>query len=189
MTFGELIAQLIGWLGDFIQFIISFCPRITIIRYNEAGVAYPGGKDPFKLEPGIHWYWPWRTKVVRHEVNRFTLPIEPIPLETEDGVKVEIGMVVTYSIKDVLAYEVENFDPDDNIRETAEGELCSIVRAHSWAELSANSEEGSRLETKLRRRMGKALEKFGVQVESCRPNAQVRLRGALHVFGLKNLPH
>lgn len=185
MTFGELLAQLLGWLGDFIQFIISWFPRIVIVRYNEMAVAYRGGDEPVALRRGIHWYWPWRTKVVSHEVTRFALSIEPIPLETADGVAVEIGMVVVYRIADILAYEVDNFHPDDNIKHTAQGELCTIVKGHKWEDLAEPTEEGSRLEGKLSRRMQKALDKFGVRVESCRPNGQIRLsRGASHLFGM-----
>lgn len=184
MTFGELLAQLIGWLGDFVQFLIGFFPHLVIVRVNERGVLYPAGNEAEELLPGMHWYFPWRSRVVTHEVTRFTLPIDAIPLETQDGIPVEIGLVVTYRVSDILAYEVDNFIPDDNIRETAEGELCSIVKDQTWEELSGKTDEGSRLEKKLRSRMGKALEKFGVEVESCRPNAQIRLSGASHTFGI-----
>jgi regulator of protease activity HflC (stomatin/prohibitin superfamily) len=184
VTLGELLAQLIGWLGDFVQFLIGFVPHLIIVRVNERGVLYPGGGDARELLPGLHWYFPWRSKVVTHEVTRFTLPIDPIPLETEDGIMVEVGLVVTYRVSDIVMYEVDNFIADDNIRETAEGELCSIVKTNKWSDLCAPSDEGSRLEKKLRGRMAKALEKFGVDVEGCRPNAQVRLSAATHMFGV-----
>lgn len=184
MTFGELIGALFGWLGGFVEWVFDWIPRYYIVQWNERGVKYHRGKNPKQLKNGLHWYIPNLDDMEKHHVSRCVLPIEPLSLETSDGIQVQVGMVLTYHIVDVLKYEVENYDADDSMSEVAQGELQDIVTSSAWDELKGSTGEGTRLGGKLTRRMGKALEKFGVEVESCRPTDQIRLSRALRFFGL-----
>jgi regulator of protease activity HflC (stomatin/prohibitin superfamily) len=183
VTLGELFGQLFGWLGHFVEWICGWCPVYIIVQWNERGVKYPRGKKPLELKAGVHWYIPNLSEVVRHHVSRCVLDVADLSLETADGVPVQVGMVLTYHITDVLKYEVENFEPDENMAEVAAAGLRNIVMEHTWPELTQAADAGSRLESKLARRMDKALERFGVEVETCRPTDQVRLRCALRLFG------
>ena len=186
MTFGELLGAILGWLGELIEFIISFVPRIVIVQFNERGVRYIRGKEPTEIKPGIHWYWPWCTEVEVHHVCRMVIPVESLPLETADDPprRVEVGMILTCHIVDVLKFEVENVDADESMAEAAQGALQDIVTSSTWVDLHGETAEGTRLGGKLARRMGKTLERFGVEVETCRPTAQISLDNATRHFGI-----
>ena len=185
MSFGELFAAALGWLGDLIKWIISFVPRYAIVRANQKAVRYVLGRAPTEVRPGVSWYWPWSTSIVVHYSNRDVLQLESMPLETKDGVKGEVGMVVRYRIVDVLAYEVDNFEPQANMAEVAQAGLRDIITEHSWEDLTVLAKDGTRFEQKLSRRMQETLAQFGVKVEGVRPTSQVRLDRALRVFGLR----
>lgn len=180
----NLLSSLLGWLGTFVEWIFDWVPRYEIVNWNERGVHYFMGREPVEWEPGVHWYILNLSEVVKHHTNRMVLYIEPLALETEDGLTVEVGLVLTYHVTDVLVYEVANFDADESMHEVAQGALQDIVTGSTWEALRAKTEDGSRLGNKLAKRMDRALERFGVAVESARPTHQVRLCGAQHVFGV-----
>lgn len=184
MTFGELLAQMLGWLGEFIQWILEWIPRYEIIRFNERGVKYTSGRKPKQLNPGIRWYWPLVSEIVLHEVARMVVNVTPLTLETKDGKPATVGMVVTGHIVDIVRYEVENADADESMAEVARAGLREIVTGHTWEELCSPAAEGSRLESKLANRMNKALARFGFEVESCRPTDQVRVGTVARLFGV-----
>jgi len=186
VTFGELIGALFGWLGGFVEWIFDWVPVYEIVQVNERGVKYPRGKDAVQLDPGIHWYVPNLTEIQKHHISRMVLNVESLPLETADDPprRVEVGMVLTYHIVDVLKFEVENFEADDSIAEAAQGALQDIVTSHTWDDLNGDTAEGTRLGGKLARRMDRALERFGIKVESCRPTEQITLDGVSRHFGV-----
>lgn len=183
MTFSELIGALFGWLGGFVEWIFKWVPVYAIVRVNELGVKYPRGLDAVELKPGMHWYVPNLTSIVKHHAAHQVLRVAPLSLETSDGVPVQVGMVLTYRIVDVLKFEVENWDADDSLDEVAQGELQEIVTSSPWDDLKGATSEGTRLGGKLARRMSKALGRFGIEVDSCRPMDQIRLARAMRLFG------
>ena len=182
--FGELIAQLLGWLGEFIAWLITFIPRYQIVRCNQLGVKYVGGNPATELKPGYHWYWPVTTEINLHHVNLQTLTINSVSLETKNGIKAQFGMVVSYRIVDALQFEVENYDADTSLEDVAKAGLRNIVVEHDWEDLTAKATEGSRFETKLSARMQASLKRVGVEVESARPDDQIRLDWAGRAFGI-----
>ncbi len=187
MSLSELLGGMLGWLAEFIEFVVSFVPHIEIIQFNERGVRYVRGKRPTEVKPGVWWYWPWCTQIEKHNISRDVLVVESLPLETNDipARRVEVGMVLTYHIVDVVQYEAENIDADESMAEAAEGAMQDIITTCLWEDLNGDTSEGTRLGGKLARRMGKALEKFGVEVESCRPTEQITLDSVSRHFGVR----
>lgn len=184
MTFGELLGSLLGWLGNFVEWLVDWVPVYEIVQFNEMGVRYHCGNEPIELGPGVHWYIPNLDTIEKHHASRDVLQIESLSLETSDGIAVQVGMVLTYHITDVLRYEVENLDADEAMSEVAQGAMREIVTSHSWDDLRSTTEDGTRLGNKLKNRMSKVLDRFGVEVESCRPTDQIRLARAMMLFGV-----
>lgn len=185
MSFGELIANLLGWLGDFIQWVFGWAPRYFLVHWDELGVKRPRGKEPRELIPGIHWYIPNLDRMVKHYSSRCVLRVASVPVETQDGIKCEIGLTIVYRIRDVVAFETGNYDSDDSMDEVAQGALAALVNSHTWAGLCARWEDDSHLGKRLIRKMDTALVDYGVEVLSVRPSGQVRLGdGVFRVFGL-----
>lgn len=187
MTVGEVFAQLVGWLGQFIEFLLSFVPRMVIVQWNERGVRYVRGREPTELLPGVRWYWPWCTEIAKHHVNRCVLQVASLSLETADGIPVQVGMVVTYHITDVLLFEVQNFNADESLAEVAQGGLRDIVMEMEWSKLTSRAPKDSRFEGMLARRMQDTLARFGVEVESARPTDQIKLGLAVRGFGVQTI--
>lgn len=187
MTFGEFLSQLLGWLGEFIAWVFNWVPRRVVIEYTTQGVHYPLGDKPTVVMPGTFWYIPNRGHVAQHHVNQFVLEVEPMALETQDGVAIAMGMTITCFVSDVYKYEVNNYSPDSNIVERARSGLREIVMEHTWADLCKPAGEGTRFEGKLSSRMTKTLSDFGVEVVRCGLTDQVRLgRGAHRLFGVSS---
>lgn len=183
MTLGELVANLLGWLGDFIQWVFGWVPRYHIVRWNERGVKYHRGLEPHELDNGLHWYVPNLDRMVNHWTSQCVLRVPSICVETKDGVAVEVGLVITFNITDVLQYEVENYDAEDSMDEVAQGMLRFLVTSMTWAEVCT-----PRLNLRLLRRAQASLGRFGVKVAGCRPADLVRLgTGAHRLFGVNIL--
>jgi hypothetical protein len=190
VTFGELLANLLGWLGDFIQWVFGWVPRYFLVHWDELGVKRPRGNEPRELRPGVHWYVPNLDKMVKHYSSRCVLRVGSQPLETADGVKVEIGLTIVYRIRDIVTFETANFDAEDSMDEVAQGALASLVNLHDWKGLCAKWDDDSHLGKRLRRKMDNALADYGVEVLSVRPAGQVRLGdGAIRVFGFAPTIH
>lgn len=185
MTLSEILGQLLGWVGDLVEWVISFVPRYEIIRWNQAGVRYARGTFPSRLGPGLAWYIPALTDIQVHYTNKRVLNVADLSLETADGIAVQVGMVCTYKIVSILKYEADNYEAEDSMSEAAQAAVRDVVMEHTWEELAKSTEPGSRLEGKLRTRLGKVLDQYGVEVIRCRPTDQVRLRGAFRVFGIE----
>lgn len=182
MAFGEVMAALLGWLGELVEWVFSWCPRYEVVHFNERGVKYVRGKKPTVLDPGVRWYLPALTSIVKHTTQRLTVAVDTTSLETKDEQAVQVGLVLTYHITDVYIYEVENEDPEENMAVVAEGALRDIVLEHAWEELAQRAEEGSRFEGKLKTRLERSLAKFGVAVETARPTDQIRLDRSFRLF-------
>lgn len=189
MSFGEFLSQILGWLGEFVSWVFAWLPRRIVISFTERAVHYPLGTKPKVIGPGTFWFIPNRGQVNIHFVTRFILEIEPLALETKDGIAISIGMTVTGAITDVYKYDVENLTPDANMIERAKFGLREIVMEHLWTELCKSTGEGTRLEGKLSTRMQKVLENFGLTVEHVGFTDQIRLGvGAHRLFGMFHNP-
>ena len=136
---------------------------------------------------GMHWYVPNTTEINTHHINRCVLRIESMSLETADDPpqQIQIGMVLTYHIVDVLKYEVENYDADESMSDVAEAGLRNIVTEMTVSQLRQVARESGRFEKMLAKRMQETLGKFGVEVETARPSDQVKLRQAMRLFGVE----
>lgn len=183
MALGELVAQLLGWLGELIQWVISLCPRYKIVRYRQAAVFYPAGEEPIARHRGVWWYWPVRTEVALHTAASYVMRIPAVTVETKDAVTITLGAAARCRISDVLAFDVENFNADDNAAEAAQGCLCDIAKEFTLEELRRPADEDSRFGGMLARRLGVALKPFGISVETCRPNDFARTPTVVRLFG------
>lgn len=188
MTFGDLLGAVFGPLAAFVEWAVSWVPRYVVLRSNERGVRYVRGCGPREVLPGVRWYLPATTEVVKRYVCRDSFQVHPVTLETKDGLPCSVGLVVVYSIVDVVRFEAENVDAEENMAEAAEAAVRDVVMEHTWKELTAPTEDGRRLHSKLVGRVQATLGRYGVEVESARPTDQVRMGpGALRVFGVSVL--
>jgi regulator of protease activity HflC (stomatin/prohibitin superfamily) len=183
MTFGEVVAQLIGWLGDLVQWILSWFPRMEIIPSDELGVRQVAGAEPTEMRPGIHWYIPALTDITTCHSTTQVMGIRSLALETQDGVAVQVGGVLVYHIEDPVVYCARNYNAEDSLHEVALAAFREAVQCSTWEELTDEGE--STFDVVLPSRMAESLARFGVVVESVSPTDTVRLDTVNRHFGVK----
>jgi regulator of protease activity HflC (stomatin/prohibitin superfamily) len=181
----ELLQALLGWLADLTKWVVGWCPRYFWVRSNQAGVLARGGGPWSAVGPGFHWYVPNRDTFSRIVTSMQTLEVAPVALQTPEGFAVKVGAVVTYRVTDPVKHLVENWDTDGAIAEFVRGCLTEVVTTEPWVKLMSPRKGGTWLGVRLQERVGRDLERYGVEVEVVRPTDQVKLRGAFQVFGIE----
>ena len=127
--------ELLASFNQFIQLLVSFIPRFTVVRKTDRGVKFVRGKKVKVLEPGLRWYWPLVTEIEVVNVQRQVLKLPVQTLYTSDEKTVIAGGVVVYSIEDIYKYLVENYDAEDSIAEVAAACLRDIVISKTVKEI------------------------------------------------------
>jgi len=183
VSFGELLGAVFGWVATLVEWLIGWVPVYRIVRSDEVAVAQTLGREPREWEPGTHWYVPNLTEVTMMHTSRMVLAVDDISLETSDGVPCQIGLTMSYHITDPVTYRTENYEAEDGLAEMAEAALRDAVMERTWDRLKESTEDGKKLEKMLSTRLQRSLERFGIEVESCRPTDQVRIERAVRVFG------
>lgn len=159
---------LFGFLGQIIEAILSFVPRLVVIRATHRGVKWKRGKHPIAVGPGLTVYWPLVSELDLVAVARQTLNLTTQHLVTSDDVPVAIGGFVVYTIEDVvLAIGEKNYDVDDTIGDLAQAALVEEVTALSYAELLEGLAGGvdSELYKSMTQNLHEQLSEYGVAVE------------------------
>lgn len=156
-----------SWIGELIDFLVSFLPTWVIIRKNEKAVKFPGGRGCKVLEPGVRWYWPAFTEVegpipvVRQVMNTSTLT-----LLTRDGREVIAEGVAVYTIEDVESYLVDTHDADQAIEEMVSAAIRDVITSKDLSEIQANSRKTT--DNALTREARELVQDFGVEIEYVR---------------------
>lgn len=160
--------SLFGFLGQIIEAILSFVPRLVVIRATHRGVKWKRGKYPVAVGPGLAIYWPLVSELEQIPVARQTLNLPTQHLVTSDDVPVALGGFVVYTIEDiVLAIGEKNFDVDDTVSDLAQAALVEEVIGLSYSELLDGLSGGRESEVyeAMTQNLHEQLEEFGVAVE------------------------
>jgi len=156
-----------SWIGQFIEFLLGFFPRIILVRATHAGVKWKRGWKVRAIGPGIHFYWPLMTEVDIIVVARQTLNLPSQVLTTRDMQRVIVGTVIVYRIRDVVeAIGEKNWDVDTTIRDIAQAAIVDVIVKKEFNELYEKIANGSVTE-ELTKECRKQLYKFGVSIERC----------------------
>lgn len=201
------LQALFGPLLALVDFLTGCFPHFVVIRQNELGVRYPAGGTPVELRPdrpafsswlratlrflrlrrladtrGVHAYFPVIQTVSKHFTCRQVLAVDPIVIESHDGVPHAVGLVLTYRIVDVIAFEVGYYDADDSLAELAEGALRKLVLRKTAAQLCDSRQP---LDEQLANACRSLLSEVGVEVVSARLTEQARIEHVAKVFGVQ----
>lgn len=185
MTFGEVLAQLIGWLGSLVDWVLSWFPRMIVLPSDEVAVKQVAGREPVRLGPGIHWIIPAITDVTGVHTSTCVMGIRSLALETQDGVAVQVGGVLVYRVTDPVAYITKNYEAEDSLHEVAMAGFREAVQCSTWEELVDENE--TTFDQVLPARVGDALDRFGVDVLNVQPTDLVRLDNVSRHFGINLL--
>ena len=185
MTLGEVFAQLIGWLGNLVDWTLSWFPRMIVLPSDEVAVKQVGGQAPVRLDPGIHWIVPAITDVTGVHTSVCVMGIRSLALETQDGIAVQVGGVLVYRVSDPVAYITKNYEAEAGIEEVAMAGFREAVQCSTWEELVDENETS--FDHILPARVADALDRFGIEVLNVQPTDLVRLDNVSRHFGINLL--
>jgi regulator of protease activity HflC (stomatin/prohibitin superfamily) len=151
-----------AWIGNLMEWVGTFIPRVKIVRSTHAGVRFRHGKHAKAVKPGLCVYWPIVTEVEIIPVARQTHNLPSQSLLTKDGKQVVAGGVVVYEIKDIVATMARNWDVADTINDITMVAITDVITTHELAYLLANLTQG--VQDELTRVTRKKLKHYGVKV-------------------------
>lgn len=155
------------WLGQIIEAILKFFPRVIIIRATHGGVKWLRGWKVKELKPGLHVYWPLFSDVDTIVTARQTTAIPEQVLTTKDGRRVVVKALTVYRIPSVVAAIGErNWDVDTSVADIASAAVVHVIATHTYDEIMTGISDET-LPRSLTKAVRKALRPFGVAISKC----------------------
>jgi regulator of protease activity HflC (stomatin/prohibitin superfamily) len=155
-----------AWIGDIIQALGKFIPRLILIRATHRGIRWRRGHSVHAMDPGLHIYWPVITDVEQIVVARQTLNLPTQVLMTKDRHQIVVGCLIVYRIKDViLAVGERNFDVDSTVSDVTQAAIVEVCSGRTLSQLQDGI--ASDVEAALTKTTRKRLRQFGVFVQRC----------------------
>jgi regulator of protease activity HflC (stomatin/prohibitin superfamily) len=171
----------LGWLGDIFRMILSFIPRIILVRTTHQGVKWKWGYNVCELNhdngvrilklrkhripihfprTGIHIYWPLVSEYEVVPIKRQTVNMVPQYLMTEDGQTVGVSGILVYEIGDVEKLLTECYDYDETIRDLSLATVKDIITANQLRYIQTHGKE---IDKQLTLTLREQLRRFGVR--------------------------
>lgn len=154
-----------GWLGKIIEWFGRFIPILVVVRATHNGVKFIRGSRIKKMLPGLHVYWPLTTEIELIPVVRQTKNLFNQVLVTRDQKTVSAGIVIVYTIEDVIKAIGESWDINDTIIDISQAALISVITKMNLPELI--SEITDKVENELSKTARAKLKPYGVAVIRC----------------------
>lgn len=117
-----------------------------------------------RIRPGFRLYWPPIQRPMVHPVKRDTIDLDPqtLPYGTDQPIGITISVTVVYTISDIMKALVETYNFLSTIKDRAQGAVIEACVGKSIGDLTAKHQK---INAALTRKMKKALEPYGVDVE------------------------
>lgn len=170
----------LGWIGQLAEWLAAWIPRIVHVDARCRGVRFVRGKDPTLVKPGITFYWPVMTNLLVWPVITQTLKLRSQSLRTCDHSSVELEILVTYRINDLVALFGELHDPESGIADLCLGAARQIVCCSTLEELERDAKK---TDEGLEKEIQKQVRSLGIDIRKARFVSLVPVRPMKH-FGL-----
>jgi membrane protease subunit HflK len=162
MGLDKVLEFLVQWFWNIVPFFV--------VKQWEEGIVLRLGKYHRTIGPGFHLKWPVGIEEEYTEnVNTVTKNIAVQSLTTQDGVRVNIGMVVTANIEDIKASFLNVEGAEDAILDVVYGGVGTMVKTETWEQLM-DPEWENRITIKCRR----AAKKYGWYIQQIQVSDVVR---------------
>lgn len=165
----------LAWIGQIAAWIGQWIPRWEILDVTQGGIKFVGGKKIVECGPGVHFWWPARSKFLTFVVVRQTDQLESQVMESTDGVTFMVGGTLTYSIENLRALVTTTHSMFHAIQDMTQAALHDVVCDMTWLELQQEQRKGT-IKTKLRKAAQEQLKTYGVKVEKLQLNSLARCR-------------
>lgn len=155
-----------AWLGQLIEALGRFIPRLIIIRATHMGVRWRLGKNVSEMGPGMHVYWPLITECEVIVTARQTLNLPTQVLMTADRQQIVVGTVVVYRVKDVVeAIGERNWDVECTVSDITQAAIVEVITRSNLNDLLTDVSGG--IEKSLTKATRRRLRQYGVYVHRC----------------------
>lgn len=151
-----------GWLGNVMEWLGSWFPRLEIVPVTHGGVAFVRGKHVKEIKPGLMLWWPFWTEIMTYPVVRQSVDLPSQTLTTNDGVPVTVGCVVVYTVDDVVTALTKQWDLSDTVQDLCAAAVCEFVTSKEFAWINGNRTIAKRHLTK---EVVTVLSEYGVAVQ------------------------
>lgn len=154
-----------AWIGQLAEWLGKWIPQVVLVKATHGGVKFVGGKKVVEMKPGLHVYWPIMTGYDVIPVVRQTHNLWTQVMLTKDQKPVVVGLVVTYTIYDVVKAIGRNWDVSDTINDVTQTAALVVITQWNLDDLISkiNVEVRKQLTAETRRQ----LRRYGVSVQKC----------------------
>ncbi len=155
----------LNWIGEAIQWVGRFIPRIRHLECTDIGVCIKRGTRIYVLSPGIHCFWPLWTAFYCRPANIQTANLPTQALITLDQKIVVVGGMIRYqfnrSSEAVKLALVETEDVECALIDEALAIFCAFITERSFEELR---QERTKVNRSLTGKLATQLATYGVNV-------------------------
>jgi len=151
----DQVGQLLEWLADWF-------PRICICRATHRGVRFKWGKHKVEIKPGVYVFWPRVTEAFTYPVVQQTVNLPMQTLVTKDGVTVSFSGVVVFEITNIIKALGDTWDIEENVGNVSLRVAGQVLTTHDFVWLRENLTSGA--ERKLTVGCRSDLRKYGIKV-------------------------
>jgi regulator of protease activity HflC (stomatin/prohibitin superfamily) len=157
------VGTALGWLGDVVQALLQFVPRLVLIRETHRGVKFTRRGTTTEMAPGLRWWWPLICDIELVPVARQSIDLPSQTLQTADGVAIVASAVVVYEIAYAVKARTAAWDYDQTISDVARVAFRDHMLSKPWETLRKDPTSGDK---QLTASMRGALRPYGVRVLS-----------------------
>ena len=117
-----------AWLGEIINWVGRWIPRLTIVTTTEGWVKFVRGKRVVSGSAGLVWHWPLITALQVFPVARDSINCKAQTITTPSGETILIEAVVIYEITDIEKLVAHTTSPTLTIEDVTLGATLSRSR-------------------------------------------------------------
>ena len=172
--------EILSTLSSALQTLTDMLPRVYFCPKYQGGILFVRGKHVKVIKPGLVVYWPLTTDIQVCPVNRQVLAVPSQTCCTQDGKTIVLAGVLTYQVKDVEKFLVDNWEGDEAIAEIVASVLLEVVSEKDWESIQTNSRKV--VDNALTRKAQGLLEPYGCEVEKLRLTSMAPTK-VLQIFG------
>src|SRR5690606_23946178 len=152
-----MIRDAFEWIIDH---IMELWP-IGVLDEYQSGLRMRNGRAREVLGPGLYYRIPFIDRVIEIDVAVRTVSVAPVAITTADGVPVNIGANMRWSIVDVRKYVTKLHDPESTLLNEAESVIARVGMDATWEELREGLADVSR---HVHERLNEVNGEWGVRV-------------------------
>lgn len=155
------MAEAFGWISKIIDAILSFIPRIVVIRCTHRGVSFKKGRPGTIMNPGLHVWFPLWTDLEIYPIVRQTMNLPQQTITTYDDQQIQINTIVVFRVSDIVTAFTLQWDFEETIRDICQTTIRSTLTRKKYATIMSKADD---IDALLTETLKDVLLEYGVEV-------------------------